>query len=185
MDPAPRTWQLDQSDGRLSIRTGVEGPAAKMGHRLGIAMNSWQAEVEWSVGEPAELSLTVDVDSLEVGSGEGGVTPLTGPEKALARSNALKVLDLKRFPQIAFEANDISRISTGYRLAGTVQLHGTERECTVDLQVDELDDVWHMSSEVVLRQTDFGIKPYSMLMGAMRVTDAVTVQFTAERARDR
>jgi polyisoprenoid-binding protein YceI len=185
MGPAPRTWQFDQSDGQLSIRTGVEGPAAKMGHRLGIAMNNWKAEVTWSAGEPAALSLTVDVESLEVRSGEGGVTPLTGPEKTLARSNALKALDVKRFPQIAFDANDIRRISTGYRLAGAVQLHGTERECMVDLQVDERDDVWHMSGEVVLRQTDFGIKPYSMLMGAMRVTDAVTVQFTAERARDR
>jgi hypothetical protein len=61
-----QTWHLDQSDGHLTIRTGVEGPAAKMGHRLTIAMNYWSADVEWDDSEPIRAWLTVEVDSLTV-----------------------------------------------------------------------------------------------------------------------
>ena len=185
MDAMEQTWRLDQSDGRLTIHTGVEGPAAKMGHRLDIAMNSWHADVEWSGSEPVRARLTVDVDSLEVVSGEGGVTPLTPPEKLLARANAVKTLDRKRFPQIEFDAAAIERTQTGYRLTGTVQIHGKTRDSVVDLNVEESGGSWHMSADVQIRQSDFGVKPYSMLMGAMRVADAVTVSFTADRAKDR
>ncbi|KUI22705.1 S-adenosyl-L-methionine-dependent methyltransferase [Mycobacterium sp. GA-1285] len=175
------TWTMDQSDGRLEIRTGVEGRAAKMGHRLTIAMNSWDATVEWSDGEPTRVAMTVDVDSLEVLSGEGGVTPLTGPEKALARSNALKVLNAKRFPRLEFETSDIEKTGDGYRLTGTLQIHGKSREQVIDLTVGAVGDMWRMSCETEVRHSDFGLKPYSMLMGSMKVADVVTVAFTAKR----
>ncbi|KUI45355.1 S-adenosyl-L-methionine-dependent methyltransferase [Mycobacterium sp. IS-1590] len=174
-------WNLDQSDGELALHTGVQGRAAKMGHRLTIAVNSWHAAVAWSDGEPSEVTLTVDLDSLEVRSGEGGVTPLTGPEKALARSNALKVLNAKRFPRIEFETTDIEKTPDVYRLTGTLQINGKTRDQVVDVTVQEDDDVWHMSCETTVRHSDFGLKPYSMLMGAMKVADAVTVAFTAKR----
>ncbi|MGE2718496.1 YceI family protein [Mycolicibacterium celeriflavum] len=174
-------WNLDQSDGELTIRTGVEGRAAKMGHRLTIAMNSWHATVAWSDGEPSEVSLSVEVESLEVLSGEGGVTPLTAPEKALARSNALKVLNAKRFPRIEFETSDIAKSSDGYRLTGTLQINGKARDQVVDLNVQDVDGVWRMSSQTEVRHSDFGLKPYSMLMGSMKVADAVTVALTAKR----
>lgn len=176
-----QTWNLDQSDGELRIRTGVEGRAAKMGHRLTIAVNSWHATVGWSGGEPSEVTLAVEVDSLEVLSGEGGVTPLSGPEKTLARSNALKVLNAKRFPRIEFEISDIEKTGNGYRLTGTLQINGKTREQAVDLTVQEVDDVWRMSCETTVRHSDFGLKPYSMLMGSMKVADAVTVAFTATK----
>ncbi|OBB77084.1 YceI family protein [Mycobacterium sp. 852014-52144_SCH5372336] len=176
-----QTWNLDQSDGELRIRTGVEGRAAKMGHRLTIAVNTWHVTVGWSDGEPSEVTLTVHVDSLEVLSGEGGVTPLTGPEKALARSNALKVLNAKRFPRIEFETSDIEKTGDRYRLTGTLQINGKTRDQVVDVAVQEADGVWRMSCETIVRHSDFGLKPYSMLMGSMKVADAVTVAFTATK----
>lgn len=183
MADTPQTWHLDQSDGRLLVRTGVAGRAAKMGHRLTIAMKRWEATVGWSGSEPAELAMTVDVDSMQVVGGEGGVTPLSASEKLLARSNALKVLDSKHFPQITFQSSVIDRTESGYRLTGTVQIHGKARDCVVDLSVEGAGDTWRMFTDVVIRHTDFGVKPYSMLMGAVKVADAVTVSFTAERRK--
>jgi polyisoprenoid-binding protein YceI len=178
-----KVWNLDASDGQLLVHTGVTGRAAKMGHRLTIAMNNWAATVRWSAGEPVEAELTVEVDSLEVLRGEGGVKGLTGPEKGLARSNALRTLDAGRFPQIRFHTGDIGKVDDGYRLAGTLAIHGVSKECEIGLHVEGLGEAWRLSSEAVVRQSDFGIKPYSMLMGSMKVVDAVTVSFAAERAK--
>ena len=178
-----RDWNLDQSDGELLVHTGVDGRAAKMGHRLSIAMNAWRATVGWAHGEPAELQLTVEVASLEVVSGEGGVTPLSGPEKRLARTNALKVLDAKRYPQIRFETADIAMSRDRYRLTGTFDIHGKQRECVVDLAVEDLGDAWRMSCQAEVRHSEFGLKPYSMLMGSMKVAEIVTVSFTARREK--
>ncbi len=105
----PAEWSVSGADGELHVHTGVTGRAAKMGHRLTMAMNGWQAAVRWIGAEPATAELTVDVGSLEILHGEGGVTPLSAPEKALARSNALKSLEAHRFPEIRFGADESSR----------------------------------------------------------------------------
>lgn len=176
-------WKLDASDGQLLVRTGVAGRAAKMGHRLTIAMNTWQAAAGWAGGEPVDVDLTVEVESLEVLRGEGGVKGLSGPEKALARSNALGVLDADRFPLIHFHAKDIEKTNDGYRIAGALEIRDEARDHAVDLRVEDLGDTWRMSCETEVRHSEFGLKPYSMLFGAVKVVDEVTVSFSAERAK--
>jgi polyisoprenoid-binding protein YceI len=176
-------WNLDASNGQLLVNTGVAGRAARMGHRLTIAMNAWRASVEWDGDEPTEVKLDVDVNSLEVLRGEGGVTPLTGPEKSLAGGNALKSLDAKRFPTISFRADEIAAAADGYRLTGSLEIHGTSRPQTVDLKVEDLGDSWRMSTDARVLQSDFGVKPYSLFMGSMKVADEVTITFTATHAK--
>lgn len=180
----PDIWTIDPSDGELIVRTGVAGRAAKMGHRLTIAMKRWQATVTWSDGEPVAAQLTVEVDSLEVRQGEGGLTPLSGPEKILVRSNALRQLDARRYGQIRFDADAIEQTDDGYRLTGTLQIHGKTRAQVIDLRTDDLGDVWRLSSEAVVRQSAFGVKQYSLMMGSLKVADDVTVLFSARLAKD-
>ena len=176
-------WSLDAANGELRIRTGVAGRAARAGHRLTIGMQSWQATVRWAGDKPKGAELTVAVDSLAVLSGEGGIKPLAGPEKGVARSNALKSLDAKQYPQIRFVAEDIAKTADGYRLTGTTEIHGTARPQVVDLRVEDRGDVWALSAQVPITQSDFGVKPYSLLMGALRVADEVTVEFAATRPK--
>ena len=121
-------WSIDPAAGELRIRTGVAGRAAKMGHRLTIAMNSWEATVQWAADKPKSAELTVGVDSLAVISSDGGIKALGGPEKAVARSNAPKSLNAKKFPQIRFVADDIAKIADGYRLTGSSSMDQISRD---------------------------------------------------------
>jgi polyisoprenoid-binding protein YceI len=154
-----------------------------MGHRLTMAMD-WRATVQWDSAAPASVELTVDVGSLAVLRGDGGVTGLSGPEKALARSNAVKTLDVKRFPHIVFRAATVTAADFGYSLDGVLEVHGTARERVIELHVEETSAGWRMSCEAEVSHAEFGVKPYSMMMGAMKVADSVTVSFAAERAKD-
>ncbi|WP_099022445.1 YceI family protein [Mycolicibacterium palauense] len=179
-------WGLDASDGELTVHTGVDGRAARMGHRLTIRMQTWRIAVDWNGDVPVSGQLVVDVDSLQVLSGEGGVTPLSGPEKGIARSNALKTLGAEKFPTIEFSAETIAARPGGYRLSGPLRIHGVSRAIEVDLDVDqdgEGGSQWQMSTSATVSQRDFGIKPYSMMMGTMKVADEVTVRFAAHRSK--
>jgi polyisoprenoid-binding protein YceI len=176
-------WSLDGSDGDLLIRTGVAGPAAAIGHRLTLAIRDWRATVQWDADQLVAAELTVEVASLEVVRDEGGVTPLSGPEKILVRGNALRSLGAKRYPRITFEANAIAKNDDGYRLTGTLTIHATSREQVVDVRTDDQRANWWLSSDTTVRQSDFGIKPYSQLLGSLKVADDVVVSFTAKRAK--
>ncbi|MCK0177606.1 YceI family protein [Mycolicibacterium sp. F2034L] len=177
-------WVLDPSHGELQATTGVTGRAAKMGHRLTIAFRSWQMTITWDDAEPVGAELVVEVDSLEVVRGEGGVTPLSGPEKAVARTFALSTFDASRYPMIEFRADAVEEIDGGYRLGGTLEVHGTTRPKTIDVCVEDLGEAWRLSGEAEVRHSEFGIKPYSMMMGAMKVADSVLVSLRAECSKD-
>ncbi|WP_205873041.1 YceI family protein [Mycobacterium camsae] len=172
-------WTFDAADGELTLHTGVAGRAARMGHRLTIAMTRWRTSVHWVADQPNSANLVVEVDSLEVLRGEGGVKGLSGPEKVLVRSNALKSLSANKFPEIRFDADSIEKTEDGYRLSGKVRIRGTVRDHVVDLHTEELADSWRLSLQSTVRQSDFGVKPYSLLMGSLQVADEVTVSFTA------
>ena len=74
------------------------------------------------------------------------MTPLSGPEKSVARFNALKSLDAKKFPQIRFTTDDIALAPQGYGLTGTVEIHGTSRAQVIDLAVEDTTDAWAISA---------------------------------------
>jgi polyisoprenoid-binding protein YceI len=176
-------WTLDASDGELLIRTGVAGRAARMGHRLTIAMRRWQAAVGWAGAEPVSAELTVEVDSFEVLRGEGGVKGLSGPEKALVKSNALRSLNAGRYPEIRFTADTIDKTDEGYRLTGKLHIRGKSRKHLIDLRTEDLGQAWQMSAESSVRQTEYGVKPYSLLVGSVRVADEISVSFSAVHAK--
>jgi polyisoprenoid-binding protein YceI len=155
-----------------------------MGHRLTIAMNHWQASVDWVGDEPVSAEFAVEVESFEVLRGEGGIKGLSGPEKAVVKSNAMKSLDAGRHPEIRFAAETIDKTDAGYRLTGNLHIRGRSREHEIDLRIEDLGEAWRMSAESCIRQTDYGIKPYSLLMGSVRVADDVSVSFSAVHAKD-
>lgn len=170
-------WTLGPDSGELLLHTGVTGSASRMGHRLTIAMRSWHASVEWSGETPSAVEVTVDLDSLDVLRGEGGMTPLTGAEKSLIRSNALKTLQAKKFPQARFRSTSIERSDFAVRLAGVLELAGRSGEQAVEVEVS--DDT--LCGTASVRHSEFGVKQYSMLMGAMKVADEVAVSMAVTR----
>lgn len=173
-------WTLTRSDDAvLEIRTDVTGKAAAVGHRLTIEVTRWQAVVKWDGDQPSAAELTAELDSIEVVRGEGGLTPLIGPEKLVARANALRTLDAKNHPEVVFDAGTIESTDSGYRLSGTLTIHGVTRDHAVDLSLTTEAGRHHLSTESVLRQSDFDVKPYSQLLGAMKVVDEVIVAFRA------
>ncbi|MCG5432409.1 YceI family protein [Mycobacterium sp. MYCO198283] len=176
-------WRFDASDGELAIRTDVTGRAARLGHRLTIAIHRWHAELRWIDDRPHALSMLADLGSLEVLSGDGGPLPLSAPERAVARSNALKSLQARRHPTVTFEAPQVDPTGDGYRLTGTLVIRGVERPHTVDVTVADEGDRWRLTSTSAVRQTEYGITPYSLVMGSVKVADVVSVEFSATRAK--
>ena len=111
------------------------------------------------------------------------MTPLSGPEKVVVRSNALKSLDVKKYPQIRFSADDIAKTDAGYRMTGTSRSTAPRGRRSWTWTVDDHGGTWVMSAQLPVVQTQFGVKPYSLLMGTLKINDEVTVKFTARHPK--
>jgi polyisoprenoid-binding protein YceI len=171
------TYTFGPENGALWVMTGRAGAAAKAGHDLLIHVTAWQATLE--VGEdPAQTSVVFDADatSLRVRDGIGGMQPLGDDDKASIQETiddeVLKRMDIE-FRSTAVQADaDGSRIS----VQGELTLVGQSRPIAFDLTVG---DDGKLSGSTVVKQTNWGITPYSTLFGALNVADEVEVVIDA------
>ena len=159
------THNIGPSNGSLKVKTGKEGAAAKAGHNLVLGVNSWEATIEG--GDSPSIQLTADPSSLEVIEGSGGAKPLDDGDKAdIKKSISDKVLGSSK---ITFQSSEV----TDSQAKGDLSIAGNSEVVTVPLNVSG-DKI---SGSYTLSQKDFGIKQFKALMGALKVSDQVTVEF--------
>jgi len=171
----PGTHSLGPQQGTLTVHTQRTGAAAKAGHNLVLDVTAWQATVE-AGDDPAKLKieLTADATSLRVREGSGGMQALGDDDKAsIEQTIGDEVLNGQaiEFRSTSVQAADNGRLT----VQGDLTLAGATRPITVDLTVDE----GRIGAHAVVKQTAWGITPYSTLFGALKVADEVEVQIDA------
>jgi polyisoprenoid-binding protein YceI len=176
----PGTHRFGPENSTLSIRTGRSGAAAKAGHDLLIHVTAWEATLE--VGEDlSETSIALDADatSLRVRDGTGGMQELSDDDKASIEETIDDEV-LKRM-DIDFRSTSVQSAADGSRLnvRGDLTLVGQTCPIAFDLVVDSDGK---LSGSVVLKQSDWGITPYSALFGALKVADEVAVDAVSQPA---
>jgi hypothetical protein len=132
----------------LTVHTKRSGAAAKAGHDLTILVERWSATLE-----NGELVFEADSSSLRVLEGTGGMKSLGDEEKAAIKQTLDEEI-LKGSP-ITYRGGELTLNGVTRPLAFTFD--GTEGHAQV-------------------KQSDWGMKPYSALFGTLKVADVVEVK---------
>lgn len=174
---------LGSADGDLIILTSVEGRAARFGHSLTLTLREWSATIHFEGDRADRVEVNVDVSSLEVTSGKGGATPITDIDRALIRRTALKSLRADSDPTATFVSSAVNGGESNYQLIGELTIAGKQQPANIEVGVTENPTSWSIVGRLDLLQRDFGIKPYSAILGSLQVTDRVNVQMKADIAK--
>ncbi|HKS47060.1 MAG TPA: YceI family protein [Amycolatopsis sp.] len=173
------TYRVGAESGRLLVRTGRTGLGSRVGHDLTIEADAWSGTVTVDTNDPARSSLAVEVDvnSLRVVEGSGGVKPLTGSDRAeIERTMRDKILQATRHPAITFRSTGV----TGTAESFTVDVDLTIVDKTRPVEVrGSLRDDGRVRATATVVQSRWGIKPYSAFFGALKVADEVMVEVDA------
>jgi len=171
--------ELGMERGRIVLHTFRDGLAAQAGHDLTIEVGRWSGVLSLNDDlSPASLDARIDMNSLTVREGTGGLKPLTDRDRREIAVTARKTLGVDRHPEAAFTATDFKPGADGGGLiTGTFTVAGTARP--LQLQVSKTGpDRYHATGSVV--QSQHGIKPYSGFFGALKVRDAVDVDIDVD-----
>jgi polyisoprenoid-binding protein YceI len=171
--------QFGAGRGRILLQTARDGLAAQAGHDLTIEITRWSAELEVADDlAPAELTVRADLNSLAVREGTGGVKALTDRDRREIAVTARKLLGTDRHPEATFTATGFEPDSSGGgTVRGTLSIKGTSRP--LELAVSKTGTTaYHVTGSV--RQSEFGIKPYTAFLGVLKVSDRVGIAADVE-----
>jgi polyisoprenoid-binding protein YceI len=167
----PGTHRASAENGTLEVRTYREGVAQKVGHDLVIDAGRWDAAAE--VGGDGTLSaveLNADPSSLHVREGLRGVKPLTDKDRSdIRKTIAEKILGGQ---PIAFHSTAVEPRNGEMTVRGELELAGKRRPASFEVTATADGRV---RGTLPLAQSEWGIKPYRGLMGALKVRDTVEV----------
>ena len=160
---------------RCHIYTFKDGMLSAIAHDLRICVD--RAEITVSAAENgAVIEGFFDPCSLRVEcaqqQGRDAPRALSDNDKAKIAKNIQKdVLHTAQHREVRFRSTEVHRTDAEASITGELSLHGQTR--TVQATAHRREGCWHV--EVPLHQPDFGITPYSAMLGTLKVQPTVRV----------
>ncbi len=174
----PGKNRIGPPSGRLYLKTSRTGLGRRAGHDLTIEVTRWSGEVTIADQDLTQSSLSVSADarSLEVREGTGGVKPLTDSDRRDIKKNLEEKSQLNagQFPQIAFRSTAVQGDRTAFQVHGELTLRGSTRPLTLE---GRSSPDGRITGHAILMQSQWGVKPYTAFLGALRLADEVNVAF--------
>lgn len=185
-------YRIDAAASKLRIRVDPEGPMARLGHSHIIGGNVLSGIVVLGEGrQGARLDLRLDASALDVDDSQwraeaGLEADLDQSTVSGTRDNMRgdRVLDVEAHPEISIRSIGVAGPAWLPDVTVRIRLRGQVREVVVPVSVELTDRRLTATGMLELRQSDFGIEPFSTAGGALRVSDRMRIRFriVAERA---
>lgn len=179
--PAPAAatvLHIDSAQSLIAVTVRRGGVLARLGHDHVVAARTItgtvtpddnRAEFQFRLDQ-----MTVDEPALRQTAGlakQPSQDAIDG-----TRTNMLtKVLDAESYPLVHVR---VTRTSEGQPLHAAITLHGVTRGYEIPATIGIHQGAITVAGTVNLKQTDFGLVPFSVMGGAMAVQDEMELRFT-------
>ncbi len=183
-----RVYKVAGDESLLTVLVFRGGTLAKAGHNHVIASHSLSGTA-WVPADPEHASFEVHVPVGELTIDEPQLRALEGKEFAPevpdsaregTRKNMLSepMLDGAHFPEVVLRSQLMERGTEGMLAQLSVSIRGQTRTITVPVRYEVEEKEVRAQGQLALKQTDLGLTPFSLLGGALRVEDEMTVKFS-------
>src|SRR6478672_1829737 len=145
-------YRFGADTGRLLIRTYRTGLGSRAGHDLTIEVTVWHGTA--AIGADAAASSV----ALRIDAG---------------------LLDTARYPSITFESSALRGAQRDLSVEGELTIRAATHPVLVRGSIDESSGQPQLQATAQVVQSEWGIKPYSAFLGALKLRDAVDIDVEA------
>lgn len=157
------TFDASAVDCRVSVFR--EGLLTSVGHDITLQVTNLSLEV----GDDDAITADFDPGSLRVTT-----EAVSASDRKKIERNTEETLETRKYPKIEFRSVSVVRDGDRARIEGDLTLHGV----TSPISVEARDDGKCWTAKIVLDQRKFGIKPFSAMLGALKVKPDVEVDIS-------
>jgi polyisoprenoid-binding protein YceI len=182
-----KVFDIDSQRSVVTIRVYRSGPMAKLGHNH-VITSAQESGFAWRGTTPGESgfelripvgTLVVDDPAARAAAGPDFEGPVPESAREGTAKNLLRaeVLDAAQFPDVTVRAGGLGGTWQAPVAHADVTLKGVTRRVEVPLDLAEAAGTLTARGTLRLRQTDFGMVPFSVGGGAIQVADEVVLGF--------
>jgi hypothetical protein len=182
-------YRVDESRSELRILVYRAGPLARLGHNHVMVNRALRGEVNladgasgFSLNVPPAGFLVDDAQARrEEGADFGSEVPEDAKSGTLRNMLSAAVLDADEFPVITVHSVAVASPNgapSGSMIA-TVAISVAGHESTIDVLFTIQSDSTQLAAtgSFDVRQSQLGLTPYSLMLGALQVQDGMTIKF--------
>jgi hypothetical protein len=180
-------YTIDPSASQVRILVYRGGALARLGHNHVVSANSVTGQVAVNP-DPSkstfELSFPVAelvVDDAQARREAGTEFPgeIAQADREGTRRNMLRaeVLDAEQFPRVSLRALSLTPPLQAAKVMTRITIRAVSRDVEVPVAMNIVGSQLTAVGEFPIRQTEFGIKPFSIGLGALEVVDQLQIRF--------
>jgi len=177
---------IDPDRSLVRILVSRDGALARLGHDHAVTAGPIHGYLWWRGQDGAgraDLNLVLSelvVDAPAARAAAGLPDGLTAADIDGTRRNMLASLEADRYPHVRLQVSmpPADTVTANTRAANVdLSLHGAQRRLSVPVRISRVGQDWRVTGAFALRQSDFGITPFSVLGGALAVRDELDLSF--------
>jgi polyisoprenoid-binding protein YceI len=175
------TYKIAAAESNLWVFVAKAGLFSAFAHDHNIGVKSFGGSVTVPESGAAGGALTLDIEAKSLTVLDQKVSDKDRAEITSSMHSA--VLESEKYPKISFKSVSVSGLKQtgengyGFTVNGDLMLHGATKRIAVPVSATITPQQLRATGKYTLRQTDFGIKPYSAAGGAVKVKDEVVINF--------
>ena len=172
-------YVIDNRASRFTVQAFATGLLAKMGHNPTIGIRDFSGAMKFNPDklEASSFRLLIKTASMSVQDDIGDKD-----RREIERLMTQEVLETAKFPEVVYEASDISVTKMADALfsatvKGNLTMHGVTNSQTIPVRVASFGSMLRASGDFSLDQTDYNIKLVSVAGGALKLKNELKFSF--------
>ncbi|HEY4367884.1 MAG TPA: YceI family protein [Steroidobacteraceae bacterium] len=180
-------YEVEPKDSDIRILVYRAGTLARFGHNhvMSVAALSGKVWINPTLGKSGlALSfpvgqLVVDDPSARKASGEDFPADIAASDRDSTRTNMLRaeVLDAEHFQDITLKSLKVTGTQAASHILTRITIRNVSRDIEIPAAMTLDGPRLVATGEFAIKQTNFGIKPFSVGLGTLQVRDELQVRF--------
>ncbi|HEY7183463.1 MAG TPA: YceI family protein [Blastocatellia bacterium] len=178
--PKTRAYAIDLTQSQVTATLTQEGFIARRYPSHRVEVKNFNGKIEVSEKDETQIEVEVEAESKSLTNVDRDMSEFERKEFHSVVNN--QVLESDKFPRIKFVSvsaidAQISGEKRSFTLSGDLTLRDVTKRVSFPVTVTIAKDQLRASGEAKLKQSDFGITPYSGKLGLVKIGDEVKINF--------
>jgi polyisoprenoid-binding protein YceI len=175
-----RVYTIDLSQSRVTVTLTQEGFIARRYPNHRVEVKNFSGKIEAPENDMTRIAVEVEAETKSLTNADESMTEFERKEFHNVLND--QVLESEKFPRIKFvsvsasDARKSGEMRT-FTLNGDLTLRDVTKRVSFPVAVTISKDQLRATGDAELKQSDFGIKPYSGKLGLIKIGDVVKINF--------